>query len=219
MDELVAARDRMVEHQVMHRGICDPAILEAMLAVPRHAFVPEEYRHVAYEDGPLPIGAGQTISQPFIVALMLAMAEVAPTDRVLEIGTGSGYAAAILSRMAAAVFSVERHPELAARARARLAENGFGAVALREGDGTLGWPEAEPFDVILVAAGGPAIPAPLKSQLAPGGRLVMPCGPDLVHQHLIKLVRTADGFAEEIAGAVLFVPLVGEHAWKEGTTP
>jgi protein-L-isoaspartate(D-aspartate) O-methyltransferase len=215
-DELVAARDRMVERQVMDRGICDPAILDAMRSVPRHGFVPPPYRHAAYADEPLPIGSGQTISQPYIVALMIALAEVKPSDRVLEIGTGSGYAAAILSRIAAEVFSIERDPELAGAARNRLIENGFGGVNLRRDDGTLGWPEAQPFDAILVAAGGPSVPEPLKSQLAPGGRLVMPCGPDLVHQRLVKVTRTAAGFAQETHDAVLFVPLVGEHAWKEG---
>ena len=206
----------MVERQLLRRGIRSERVLEAMRKIPREHFISPEFREQAYDDGPLPIEAGQTISQPYVVALMAEAAEIAPGDRVLEIGTGSGYAAAVLGALAGHVYTVERHPELAELARARLAALGAGNIAVRLGDGTLGWPEAAPFDAILAAAGGPEIPDTLKDQLAVGGRLVMPVGPDPHQQQLIKLTRkSATEFATEDLGGVLFVPLVGALGWPE----
>jgi protein-L-isoaspartate(D-aspartate) O-methyltransferase len=207
-----AAREAMVERQLAGRGIRDGRILAAFRDVPREAFVPDERAEDALGDHPLPIGCGQTISQPYIVALMLEAAELRPADRALEVGAGSGYAAALLGRLAREVVAVERHAELARAAAERLARLGIGNVAVHAGDGSLGWPAAAPFDAILVSAGGPRVPEPLKAQLAPGGRLVMPVGP-LGAQRLVRLVRKHGGFAEEDLGGVSFVPLVGAEAW------
>ena len=196
-------------------GKLDPAVLQTMRTVPRHEFVPEEVRRHAYEDRPLPIGYGQTISQPFIVALMAEAARVAPSDRVLEVGAGSGYAAAVLGCLADRVVAVERHPALAQAARERLARLGIANVAIVEGDGTLGWPEAAPFDAIVVSAGGPRVPEALKEQLAPGGRLVIPVGAEGEAQDLLRLTRHDSGFEEESLGGVRFVPLIGAQGWRE----
>lgn len=204
-------REAMVQRQIAARGVRDPAVLAAMRAVPRERFVGEGMAEFAYEDSPLSIGEGQTISQPYIVAAMIEAAEVGPDDRVLEVGAGSGYAAAVLARVAGEVFAIERRPTLAATARERLG----GVVSLREGDGTAGWPEAAPFDAILVSAGGPDVPEALKEQLGVGGRLVIPVGP-LGDQRLLKLRRTEAGrFEEEDLGAVSFVPLIGVGGWAE----
>jgi protein-L-isoaspartate(D-aspartate) O-methyltransferase len=168
----------------------------------------------------LPIEAGQTISQPYVVALMLDAAELSSRDRVLEIGAGSGYAAAVMSRIAAQVFAIERHAELVELAGARFKRLGYANIELRAGDGTQGWPEAAPFDVIIASAGGPAIPQALKQQLAIGGRLVMPVGDSPRSQRLIKVRRAgADAFAEEDLGPVAFVPLIGAHGWREDQDP
>jgi protein-L-isoaspartate(D-aspartate) O-methyltransferase len=215
------SRQSMVQRQIAARGISDPRVLDAMATVPREAFLPEELADVAYEDSPLPIEADQTISQPFIVALMSEALELRPGDRVLEVGTGSGYAAAVLGKLAAAVYTVERHAVLADLARRRLAELGFANVAVRHGDGSLGWPEHAPFDAIVVAAGGPEVPRPLLEQLAVGGRLVIPVGPEIHLQELVRVRRTAeDRFVQERLGGVRFVPLIGEHGWqpKEGSS-
>src|SRR2546423_12369473 len=169
-------RERMVQRQVARRGVRDVRVLEAMREVPREAFVPEGLEEFAYEDSPLPIEAGQTISQPYIVAAMIEAAEVQPGDRALEIGTGSGYAAAVLSQIADQVYTIERHPELAETAKMRFRELGYDNIEVRVGDGTLGWPDAAPFDAIIVTAAGPGIPKPLREQLAIGGRLVVPVG-------------------------------------------
>ena len=210
------ARDRMVEVQIARRGVRDPRVLDAMRAVPREAFVEPGLAGFAYEDGPLPIGEGQTISQPYVVALMVEAAGVGPGGRVLEVGAGSGYAAAVLGRIAGRVHAVERHPSLAAAARRRLERLGYDNVELRAGDGTLGWPEAAPFDAILVAAGGPGVPRALMEQLAVGGRLVIPVGGGEGRQRLLRVTRTgAAGYEEEDLGAVAFVPLVGEQGWAE----
>lgn len=218
MRDFASERDRMVDRQIVKRGIRSERVLAVMRRIPREEFVSRELRGQAYKDGPLPIEAGQTISQPFVVALMAEAAEVAPGDRVLEIGTGSGYAAAVLGALAERVYTVERHAELAETARTRLAALGSDNVEVRLGDGTLGWPEAAPFDAILAAAGGPEIPEVLKVQLAVGGRLVMPVGRDPGHQQLIKLTRrSTTEFATEDLGGVLFVPLVGAFGWSEGT--
>jgi protein-L-isoaspartate(D-aspartate) O-methyltransferase len=202
-------RRRMVERQLVRRGIADERVLEAMRSVPREAFVPHYLARRAYDDCALPIEAEQTISQPYIVALMAEAAEIKAGDCVLEIGTGSGYAAAVLGRIAGHVHTIERYALLAQSARARLEALGYGNIEVRCGDGMLGWPEAAPFDAILSAASGPGIPEAWKQQLAPGGRLVMPRGGMTRVQNLIKLKRTGeDEFAEENLGLVMFVPLV-----------
>ena len=209
------ARERMVQRQLAGRGVHDARVLEAMRAVPREAFVGEDLREFAYEDAPLPIEAGQTISQPYIVGYMLEAAAVGARDRVLEVGAGSGYAAAVLGRLAARVYAIERHPELGALARRRLAALGLDNVEVRVGDGSTGWPEAAPFDAILVAAGAPEVPDALRSQLAIGGRLVMPVG-DAQSQTLVRIVRRSENtFDEEDLGGVRFVPLIGAGGWPE----
>ena len=216
MLDLTRARERMVEVQIARRGVRDVHVLEAMRRVPREAFVGSGYEEFAYEDGPLPIGEGQTISQPYVVALMIEAAEVKPGDRVLEVGAGSGYAAAVLSQIADRVHAIERHRSLAEAAGPRFETLGYDNIELRVGDGTLGWPEAAPFDAILVAAGGPEAPEELKRQLAIGGRLVIPVGKAPRRQTLLKLTRKAeDSFEEEELGGVMFVPLVGEQGWAE----
>ncbi len=184
------ARETMVRGQVEGRGIRNAAVLDALRAVPREAFVPKGLRDFAYEDTALPIEAGQTISQPYIVALMAEAAEITPGDRVLEVGAGSGYAAAVLSRLARQVYTIERHDALSRLAAARLRRLGYDNVQVRTGDGAHGWSEAAPFDAILVAAAGPAVPQALKDQLDIGGRLVMPVGEEGAEQRLVKIVRT-----------------------------
>jgi len=209
-------RARMVDAQIARRGVKDAHVLDAMREVPREAFVPPGFEEFAYEDGPLPIGESQTISQPFVVALMIEAAELRPGDRVLEVGAGSGYAAAVMSRIADRVHAIERHKSLAEEARRRFARLGYDNIELKVGDGTVGWPEAAPFDAILVSAGGPEVPAALKEQLAQGGRLVIPVGEARGDQRLLKLTRRADGtFEEEDLGPVSFVPLIGEAGWAE----
>ncbi|APG86017.1 protein-L-isoaspartate O-methyltransferase [Sinorhizobium americanum CCGM7] len=212
------ARERMILSHLSRRGIRDPDVLEAMRIVPREAFVEPGFEEFAYEDSALSIGHGQTISQPFIVALMTEKAEVQPGDTVLEIGTGSGYAAAILSRIAADVYTVERHAGLAETAERRFAKLGYDNISVRVGDGTTGWPEAGPFDAILVAAGGPDVPQALKEQLDLGGHLVIPVGPR-DEQRLMKITRVnAATFEEHDLGGVRFVPLIGEQGWQEDKT-
>jgi protein-L-isoaspartate(D-aspartate) O-methyltransferase len=216
MLDLGQLRARMVDVQIAGRGIHDRPILKAMKAVPREVFVDPGLEEFAYEDAPLPIDEKQSISQPYIVAMMIQASEVEPGDRVLEVGAGSGYAAAVLSRIASEVYAIERHPSLAEKAQERLQRLGYDNVAIRAGDGTLGWPEAAPFDAILVAAGGPEVPSPLKDQLAIGGRLVIPVGDAERYQHLLKITRTEqDAFEEEDLGPVMFVPLIGREGWAE----
>jgi protein-L-isoaspartate(D-aspartate) O-methyltransferase len=208
------ARDRMVRDQIEARGVRDPLTLAAMRKVPRHELVPADVRPFAHDDNPLPIGLGQTISQPYIVALMTAAAALRPGDRVLEVGTGSGYAAAILGRIAHEVYTVERHEELARVAAERLARLGFSNVFVFHGDGTLGWPEHAPYDAIVVAAGGPKVPEALLDQLAPSGRLVIPVGEGRSVQRLLRVTRGADGrLRQEELGDVRFVPLIGTQGW------
>jgi protein-L-isoaspartate(D-aspartate) O-methyltransferase len=205
----------MVQNQIEARGVSDERVLDAMRAVPREKFVPREARDRAYTDGPLPIGTGQTISQPYIVALMAEALELEPDDRVLEIGTGSGYAAAVLGELADEVFTVERHPDLAERAKAVLDELGYDNVHVKHGDGTVGWDDEAPFDAIVSAAAGPSVPESLKEQLAEQGRLVMPVGDKLMHQSLMRVRRRPDGsYASEDLGAVRFVPLIGEEGFS-----
>ncbi len=207
-------REQMVRQQIEGRGITDRAVLAAMRAVPREAFVLPSYRHQAYEDTPLPIPARQTISQPYIVGYMIAVLELRPDDRVLEIGAGSGYAAAVLSRIVREVYTVERHRKLADYARERLAQLGYDNVRVRHGDGTQGWPEHAPYDGIIVAAGGPAVPDSLTAQLAAGGRLVMPVGRSREQQHLILVTRTDEAtYRDERLVPVAFVPLIGDEGW------
>ncbi len=210
----------MVERQLRRRGITDERILAAFLEVPREAFVGADQRPQAYGDHPLPIGFGQTISQPYIVALMIAAAGIGPGDKALEVGAGSGYAAAVISRIARDVIAIERLPELAETAARRLAELGFDNVRIVEGDGTRGWPAQAPFDAILAAASGSHVPPSLVDQLAPGGRLVMPLGdPDSIQQ-LVKVTKAADGSVEQAdLGAVRFVPLIGEEGWSGPNQP
>lgn len=214
--DTVAARARMVERQLAARDVRAPEVLAAMGEVPREAFVSEAMAEFAYEDSPLPIEAGQTISQPYIVGLMVQAAELRPGDRVLEIGAGSGYAAAVMSRIAAHVYAIERHAELSDLARRRLDRLGYHNVEIRTGDGSRGWPDQAPFDAILAAAGGPEVPDVLRRQLAIGGRLVMPVGSTPRQQTLVKLTRLGeDEYREEDLGGVKFVPLIGEHGWAE----
>jgi protein-L-isoaspartate(D-aspartate) O-methyltransferase len=212
-------RRQMVESQIRGRGITDGAVLRAMAAVPRERFVPAELAEQAYDDGPLSLELEQTISQPYIVALMAQALELQPGSRVLEIGTGSGYSAAVLARMVPAgkVFTIERHEQLATGAERRLRALGVANVSVRQGDGTLGWPEAAPFDAIVVAAGGPSVPPALVSQLAPGGRLVMPVGASEHLQKLVRVRRAADGtIITEPLTDVRFVPLIGVQGWQRG---
>ena len=214
MADIEERREAMVHDQVAARGVTDIRVLDAMHMVPRERFVPNELVEYAYEDAPLPIEAGQTISQPYIVALMLEAAEIQPDDHILEIGAGSGYAAAVMSRIARRVHAIDRHEQLADLARERMAALGYDNVVICAGDGTRGWPENAPFDVILVAASAPVMPKPLGEQLAIGGRLVIPVG-DAEEQRLIRVTRTGDDhYIEEDLGAVRFVPLIGEHGWR-----
>lgn len=208
-------RADMVRYQLAERGIFDSRVLEAMDRVPRERFIPEHLAGEAYEDYPLPIGWGQTISQPYIVALMAQALQLEGRERVLDIGTGSGYAAAVLASLALEVFSIERIPELAEQARRNLERAGFSQVHVRCGDGTLGWPEAAPFDGICVAAGAPAVPETLKQQLAVGGRLIIPVGSEHSVQRLVCITRRTDAdFEREDFGDVRFVPLLGEQGWS-----
>jgi protein-L-isoaspartate(D-aspartate) O-methyltransferase len=205
--DFAQARAEMVEEQIVRRGVRDPAVLAAMNSVPREAFVLPELVNRAYADCALPIAEGQTISQPYIVAAMAAAAAIGNTDRVLEVGAGSGYAAAVISRIAGTVFAIERLDGLTSAARARLIALGYGNIELATGDGSGGWPEAAPFDAIIVSAGGPRVPEPLKRQLADGGRLVMPVGPP-DDQRLLRLARQGEEFIEDDFGGVRFVALV-----------
>lgn len=214
MADFAELRERMVERQIAARGIRDPLLLDAFRQVPREEFVSSEYGRQVYGDHPLPIEAGQTISQPYIVALMIEAAGIRPGDRVLEVGAGSGYAAAVMSRIAGEVIAIERKPELVAVASERMERLGYGNVAIVEGDGTRGCPDHAPFDAILAAASGSHVPQPLIDQLATGGRLVMPVGGQGWVQNLVKVTKKADGSTEtEDLGGVRFVPLIGEEGW------
>jgi protein-L-isoaspartate(D-aspartate) O-methyltransferase len=208
-------REQMVARQIKGRGIHDEAILQAMRTVPREAFVMDNYRQFAYDDTPLPIPGGQTISQPYVVALMIRALRLKATDRVLEIGTGSGYAAALLGQIVAEVHTVERLMQLVTFARQNLAALDYDNVYVHQGDGTLGWLDKAPYDSIVVAAGGPEVPQTLKQQLLIGGRLVMPVGSSERRQDLIFLTREGEkDFRRTNLGAVAFVPLIGEEGWQ-----
>jgi protein-L-isoaspartate(D-aspartate) O-methyltransferase len=219
MNDFISQRERMVQNQIAARGIRNPTLLEAIRSVPRERFVSEEMAEFAYEDTPLPIEGEQTISQPYIVALMIDSVAPHPGDRALEIGTGSGYAAAVLSRVVSEVYTVERDEELVTLARKRFAQLGYPNINLLHGDGTLGWPAHMPYDVILVTAGGPQVPQPLLQQLSIGGRLIIPVGTTLRLQRLVRITRTAqDRFEDEDLGEVRFVPLIGAEGWEAGAT-
>jgi protein-L-isoaspartate(D-aspartate) O-methyltransferase len=215
-EEYAPERSEMIEKQLRRRGIRDAAVLVAMNAVPRHEFVANELRCHAYDDMPLPIGGGQTISQPYIVAAMTAALRLQPSDRVLEIGAGCGYQAAVLSRLAKEVFTIERRPELASVASRLLARLDYANVHVHCGDGTFGLPEIAPFDAILVAAAAPEIPKPLLAQLAERGRMIIPVG-GADHQELRLVERHGDAFPAKILEGCRFVPLVGYHGWQEPT--
>lgn len=214
IDEFASQRSAMVAEQIEPRGLHNPRLLAALRSVPRHHFIPEKYRELAYDDGPLPIGSNQTISQPYIVALMTDLLELNGSETVLEIGTGSGYQAGVLSRLAGFVHTIERHAELAGRAASVLAELGYTNVTVHTGDGSLGWPEAAPYPAILVTAAAPAPPPPLLAQLTEGGRLVLPAG-SRFGQNLQVWQRRGEQFERRSVVPVSFVPLRGEYGWSE----
>ncbi len=217
MTNFAAEREAMIERQIESRGIREPAILEAFRAVPRERFLSEDYADLAYGDHPLPIEAGQTISQPYIVALMIQAAEIKPGDRVLEVGAGSGYAAAVMSRIASRVVGIERQPDLVKVAAARMKSLGLDNVTIVEGDGTKGRPEDGPYDAIVAAASGSHVPQSWIDQLAPGGRIVMPVGDPGWVQKLVKVTKGPAGkLITEDLGGVRFVPLIGEEGWSDG---
>ena len=213
-DPFASQRDAMVREQIERRGIHDPRVLEALRAVPRHAFLLPDQQEWAYTDGALRIEMGQTISQPYIVALMSSLLDLRGDERVLEVGTGSGYQAAVLAHLAREVYSVERHAPLVEQAGALLEKLGINNVQISLGDGSLGWPEKSPFDGILVTAAAPEVPPSLLNQLAEGGRLVIPVGGK--HSQTLEVwQRTGEEFAKKVITAVAFVPLVGEEGWQE----
>lgn len=213
-DHFKVLRERMVNNQLLSRDIDDPAVIEAMRRVPRHLFVSPDYRDAAYSDGPLPIGQGQTISQPYIVALMTQLLELGGKEKVLEVGTGSGYQAAILAQLAQEVHTIERHPQLAHRAEQIFEELGLNNIQVHLGNGTLGLPAQAPFQGIIVTAAAPRLPKPLLDQLADGGRLVIPVG-GRFGQYLERWQRDGEEFHSESIVPVAFVPLVGDEGWEE----
>jgi protein-L-isoaspartate(D-aspartate) O-methyltransferase len=210
---LARERERMVDEQLARRGVTDARVLDAMRRIPRHRFVEEGLAHSAYEDHPLPIGEGQTISQPYIVALMTSLLELTGQEKVLEVGTGSGYQTAVLGALARRVCSIERLPRLAERARTMLESLGVSNVWIRVGNGALGWPDEAPFDRILVAAGGPTVPPPLMEQLGEGGRMILPVG-SAEDQVLTVVERTGGEIRSREMGECKFVKLVGKYAWE-----
>lgn len=208
-------RERMVKEQLIRRDIRDQRVLDAMRNIPRHAFVPPEHRHMAYGDGPLPIGSGQTISQPYIVALMTQLLNLKGGEKVLEVGTGSGYQAAVLAYLAQEVHTIERHAHLAEQAGQILSELGYSNVYVHVGDGTRGWPDAAPYDAIMVTAGSPKVPKSLLAQLDDGGgRMIIPVG-GRGNQRLERWFREGDDYRCERILPVAFVPLLGEEGWQE----
>lgn len=215
LDDMTIRREQMVAALADEFRICDPRVLAAMRQIPRHRFVPEALKAQAYRDGALPIASGQTISQPYIVARMTELLELDGTETVLEIGAGTGYQTAILATLAKKVFAIERLDSLAREASSRLAGLGFRNVTLKTADGSKGWSAYQPFDAILVAAGGPGVPAPLVAQLKVGGKLVIPVGETRENQRLIRVTRTESGTRTEDFGPCVFVPLIGDHGWKE----
>ncbi len=214
MDEFEIPRSRMISRLVEHYKIEDEKVLQAMRVIPRHFFVPSALKSQSYADNALPIAGNQTISQPYIVAKMTELLEIQPNAKILEIGAGSGYQTAILSRLAHTVFAIERVSQLAVEAQNRIQQLGIKNVYLQLSDGTLGLKDYAPYDGILVAAGGPKLPEPLLSQLKIGGKLVIPIGDDQKSQRLIRATRTKNGYTTEDFGACAFVPLIGEHGWR-----
>jgi protein-L-isoaspartate(D-aspartate) O-methyltransferase len=212
--EFESARREMVTRQIRNRGVHSPRVIHAMQSVERHLFVPSEHKSRAYADEPLPIGEGQTISQPFMVAAMADALSLDGHERVLEIGAGSGYQAAVISLLAREVIAVEAQPQLAASARERLARLGYHNVRVEEGDGSLGWPPSAPYDAILVTAAAPAVPPPLLKQLAEGGRLVIPVG-SADQQELFRIIKREGATTQQSLYACRFVPLLGRHGWRE----
>jgi protein-L-isoaspartate(D-aspartate) O-methyltransferase len=214
--DFAVEREAMVQRQLKSRGITEKSILDAFLEVPREAFVGPQYGHLAYGDHPLPIEAGQTISQPYIVALMIDAARIKPGDTILEVGTGSGYAAAVIGRIAAKVVGIERQHDLVEIARERIKRLGYTNVEIFEGDGTRGWPDLAPYDAILAAASGSHVPGPLVDQLKIGGSIVMPLGEPASVQKLVKATKRKDGTLEQSdLGSVRFVPLIGKEGWND----
>ena len=214
--DYAAEREAMVDRQLRRRGISERQILDAFRQVPREKFISDEYEHLAYGDHPLPIEANQTISQPYIVALMIQAAGIKAADKVLEVGSGSGYAAAVISRIASRVIGIERQHDLVEVSRERLKRLGFDNIEIVEGDGTKGCPEHAPFDAILAAASGSHVPKPLIEQLSEGGCIVMPVGDPGWVQELIKVTKRSDGSVErQNLGGVRFVPLIGEEGWND----
>jgi len=211
-----AEREAMVRYQIEVRGIKDRRVLKAMRRVPRHLFVPPEYRDAAYEDRPLPIGEGQTISQPYIVALMTESLGLTGRERVLEIGTGSGYQAAVLAELAREIYTVEIVPSLAARARELLERLGCENVHVRSGDGFFGWPEAAPFDAVILTCAAPRVPERPLQQLKDGGRMVLPLGEDPFFQSLVLITKKGEGFEQRPITGVVFVPMTGEIERRRG---
>ena len=207
-------REDMVKNQIISRGVHSPLVLQALRDIPRHCFVPPDYQHLAYNDGPLPIGHGQTISQPYIVALMTELLELRGDEKVLEIGTGSGYQAAILSQLARQVYTIERHEKLARLAEKIIHQLNIDNVHVQIGDGSLGLPENAPYDAILVTAAAPKVPQSLMSQLSERGRLVIPVGGH-GNQYLERWQRAGDKFRQELIIPVAFVPLIGKQGWEE----
>jgi len=204
----------MVESQIVRRGVNDPLVLEAFRTVPRHRYVPDSMQMQAYADHPLPIGAGQTISQPYMVALMTECLRLKGGERVLEVGTGSGYQAAVLANIASEVYTIEKEEDLLVPAMELLAKEGYDNVFFKRGDGTLGWEEKAPFEGIIVTAGAPEVPPSLKRQLADGGRLVIPVG-SLYSQMLVTVRREGNNFTSENVCGCVFVPLIGREGWRE----
>jgi protein-L-isoaspartate(D-aspartate) O-methyltransferase len=220
MKDATLARENMVERQIAGRGVRSNLVLEAMRKVPREAFLPERLREFAYDDTPLPISEGQTISQPYIVALMVEALALTGGEKVLEVGAGSGYAAAVLAEIASEVYTIERIAQLAQKAGAALSEIGCENAHVIHADGTLGWPDLAPYDAIVVAAGGPEVPESLKNQLKTGGRLVIPIGTDTRSQELVRVTRISEtDFKTEDLADVRFVPLIGEQGWTEQGEP
>lgn len=213
MNEDRADREWMVEQQIARRGVKDERVLDAMRKVPRHLFIPPEARRLAYSDSPVRIGSGQTISQPYIVGLMTALLDVEAQHKVLDVGTGSGYQAAILGELAAEVHSIERHPELAEKAAKILTRLGYDHIHVHVGDGTQGYPPCAPYDRIIVAAAAPSVPDPLTHQLASGGRLILPVG-NRFSQRLEIWEKTRDELSHTSNIPVVFVPLIGENGWE-----
>jgi protein-L-isoaspartate(D-aspartate) O-methyltransferase len=214
MDISEVKKRSMIDSQLKSRGISSLEVLRAMSVVPREKFVSSEFIEAAYNDGPLSIGSGQTISQPYMVAMMTEALMLRKNDKVLEIGTGSGYQAAVLQEIAANIYSVERISALAENAKALLVSLGYSDIAIKVGDGTLGWPEEAPFDAIIVTSGSPSVPETLMSQLTNNGRMIIPVG-SMTHQRIIRITRTEGNFNKEELLSCVFVPLIGEHGWRE----